>query len=208
MPGVNPVRVRAVLDAVCDGQVLGDDDMSLLLRAYARPGLIVEDDRLDLKESFSEDKTGWANLCRQAVALHNSGGGLLLFGVGNEGARVGLAKSLVRLLDPANVNNQLISRRAPAVLRTTYTELRRYNKTFGFFAVRGGNQIVVFDQDAQGTDGRVIVQGGCVYARRNGQSAPASFAEVQAMTEKIIARGVQGFLPAWTGSRRCRPGRT
>lgn len=194
MATTDPARIRRILDAVCEGGILSDDDMSVLLRTYARAGATVEDDRLDLKVSFDRDKTGWANLCRQAVALHNSGGGLLLFGVDDAGGRVGLASSLVRAFDPANVNNQLSSRRAPAVLRTTYTELRRYNKIFGFFAVRAGQQIVIFDQDVAGSDSKIVARAGCVYVRRNGQSAPAEFSEVQALTEKIIARGVQGFL--------------
>jgi hypothetical protein len=194
VPTTDPARARDILDTVCAGGILADDDMSVLLRTYARLGINIEDDRLELKEDFQPDKTGWANLCRQAVALHNTGGGVLIFGVEDDGTRRGLSSSLAGLLDPANVNNQLTSRRAPAVLRTTYTELRRYNKTFGFFAVRGGTQIVVFDQNAAGTDGKIICLSGCVYVRRNGQSAPAQYFELQTMTERIVTRGVQGFL--------------
>ena len=55
-------------------------------------------------------------------------------------------------------------------------------------------EMVVFDQDVAGTDGKIICRAGCVYVRRNGQSVPAQFSEVQAITEKIITRGVQAFL--------------
>ena len=97
-----------ILDDFCARSRLPSEAETItLLRSYARNNRRTEDNRVDLKEAHSDSPAGWAQTCKDIVAMHNSGGGVLLFGVKDSGERIGINASLMAHFDPTNVNNKL-----------------------------------------------------------------------------------------------------
>ena len=81
------------LELVAHGPGDANRAISSLMRAVP-PGSTLECAHFELKREFSATAREWAELSKDVVALANCGGGVILFGVDDNGSRVGLAKSV------------------------------------------------------------------------------------------------------------------
>src|SRR5450631_3282457 len=67
-----------------------------------------ESKSVDFKQSFDCDSKGeWCEVIKDLVAMANSGGGILVFGLGNTGEPVGFDCTKIAALDPADVANKI-----------------------------------------------------------------------------------------------------
>jgi hypothetical protein len=188
-----------ILDDFCTrSRVPSATEIIALLRSYAQKGRRSESNRVDLKECHADTPRQWAEICKDVVAMHNSGGGVLLFGVRDDGSRVGMATSIATYLDPANINNKLRRYHVSGQVRTSFVERSYYGKMYGFLFVHAGSSLIVFDSDLQMPDGsgktETIARAGVLYVRRGSASAPARQVEVEAALSDLLGRGVRTFL--------------
>ncbi|MGH9457137.1 MAG: RNA-binding domain-containing protein [Thermoanaerobaculia bacterium] len=66
-----------------------------------------ESRRVEFKEAFDASPEAWCAVVRDVVAIANSGGGAILFGVDNKGRPTGRDLSAVAGLDPARIADEL-----------------------------------------------------------------------------------------------------
>lgn len=150
----------------------------------------VESTRIEYKRDFGDTGRDWMELLKDVVAFHNSGGGLIVFGISDEGALAGLTSSLMHHLDPANIGNKLRRKAPSARIETRYFEWSYFSKRYGVLGVTPGDRIVVFDKDGDyqklGGRSEKAFAAGVVYARSPGMCAPASQADVDLMVERAV----------------------
>lgn len=67
-----------------------------------------ESKSVDFKQGFDCDSKGdWCEVIKDLVAMANSGGGIVVFGLGNTGESVGFDCTRLAALDPADVANKI-----------------------------------------------------------------------------------------------------
>ena len=178
------------LELVTHGPGASHQAVSSLVRAVPAHSK-VECARFELKREFSPSSHAWAELAKDVVAMANSGGGVILFGVDDNGTRRGLPESLLPVLDAAKVTDQLRRRAPSASVSTAYLERTYYGKLYGALVVQPLRVPLVFDKEwgYQGTDGkpRIAIQPGVLYVRAPGKSAPASQADVHEIWEQSVS---------------------
>jgi hypothetical protein len=184
-------HVRAVLE-----QGNGPDNRNLknLLRMAAAPNH--ETALCDLKAEF-DPQHSWPDLAKDIVAMSNSGGGILILGVYDDGKRVGLQRSLTREFDAARINGRIESRAPGARLQTTYTEIIYYRLRYGFLTVRSNDQLVVFEKEWRrtgSTDKKQVVRPGVLYVRGVAETRPAKQVDLSLIVQRLIQTGSQQLL--------------
>ena len=173
--------------------------MRKLLRDFVRPNSRAELSAVDFKEGFDASTRAWGDLLKDILAMANSGGGIIIFGVTDDGHHSGLNSPILSILDPARVSDK-VRRYSPAArIETSIHELRYRRKLFGFLRIRQSETFVVFDSNySYKPDGsktqRQIFGPGIVYVRRPGGNTEATQVQLYDMIERISQRRVQQFL--------------
>ena len=172
-------------------------DLIQLLENFAVSDSRSEPANLEFKSDFDGLKSTWLDILKHVVAMANSGGGTLIFGVDKDGNRVGIRASLLQTFDPANVSNKLRSFTSGRVA-SAYRELECAGKLFGFLQIALGERLVVFESDGnyQGSDGkpgRAFIKG-VVYTRIPGSTREAEQVDLDALTDRIVQARVSRIL--------------
>ena len=177
------------LELVTHGPDISDRAVSSLIRAVPSRST-VECVHFELKREFSPSPRAWAELSKDIVALANSGGGVILFGIDDNGRRRGLPTSLLSVLDPARVTDQLRRKAPSASVATAYLERTYYKKLYGVMVVQPLRVPLVFDTEwgYDGADGkhRMAIKPGLMYVRTPGKSAPARQADVREVWQRSV----------------------
>lgn len=177
------------LDLVSNGPDASLQALTSLIKAVpARSKL--ECVHFELKREFCPNSRAWAELAKDIVAMANSGGGVVLFGVDDDGTRRGLPESLLPVLDAAKVTDQLRRKAPSASVSTTYFEWTYYRRRYGVLVVQPLRVPLVFDKEwgYEGTDGklRMAIKPGVLYVRTPGKSAPARQPDVHQVWEQSV----------------------
>ena len=186
---------RAILR---DGPGADDRNLKSLLRAVSGHSGRTETTNCDLKTAFDGSNRAWANLAKDIVAMSNSGGGVMVFGIDDDGRRVGLTQSLLRLMDPARINGQIEPKAPGARIKTSYFEITFYRLRYGFLCIHPQENLIVFEKEwtyqrHNGHHQRVIREG-VLYARGVGETRPARQADIAHMVRRLIETGSKSLL--------------
>ena len=148
--------------------------------------------------SLTPGPRAWAELCRDVVALANSGGGVVLFGVDDDGTHLGLGESLLAVLDPAKVTDQLRRKAPSAAISTRYVEDVCDEQLYGALIVRLLDVPLVFDTEwgynTSGGKHRIVIRPGALYVRTPGKSAPAQQGDVRELWQRSVNHAAEKVL--------------
>ena len=182
-------------DFAMHGRVPSDSEARKILAELGRRSSRTEFDRLDFKRQFNEDPTAWIDFVKHIVGIANSGGGVIVVGMTDDGERVGLGSSLLHAFDPTNIANKIRKYAPGAQIRVSYSEIPSYRKKFGFLWVFAGSRVVVFDKSIQypGSD-KTAIQQGVVYVRRGSATCPATQSEINSAVDRVVSRNVKAFV--------------
>lgn len=172
-------------------------ELTRILRDYCRTGSRAETRWLDFKAIFDCTKRAWAELLKDIVAMANSGGGIIIFGVDDQGKRVGCNSDLEKELDPARISDKLSAYSTAARIDTACHLLRYYRKTFLFLIVKPSHRILVFDKPFSFPDGkrhRRVFSQGVVYVRRPGGNIEATQSDLDQLIDRAWQHHVRQFL--------------
>jgi hypothetical protein len=174
-----------------------DRSVTAMIRGLPRRGS-VEGVHFELKQGFTPGPREWAELCRDIAAFANSGGGVILLGVGDDCSRLGLAASLSELLDSAKIIDQLRRKAPGAAIVTSYREVKYYGKHFGALIVAPLVTPLIFDTEwgYNAIDGshKLVIRPGVLYVRTPGKSAPARQADVREIWQRSVDLAAQKTL--------------
>ena len=110
---------------------------------------------------------------------------MIIFGVGDNGERLGVDRSLLAELDAAKVHDQLRRYSPQATLSCTAQAVDYDGKTFVAVGVAQQSGIIVFDMEGNVEGGRPVFRPGVVYVRRLGQKSPATQVEVDRLVQRL-----------------------
>lgn len=186
-------------ELIHDGPGEANGNLKALLRAVSTPGSKVETARCDLKATFTPSPAGWPNLVKDIVAMANSGGGVLVLGVDDDGSRLGLPQSLLQDLDPVRINGRIEPKAPGARVGVSYHELSYYRRTYGFLVVSPHDALIVFDRQWSynpegGGRAREVIRQGVVYVRGIAETRPAQQGDLARIVQRLIETGSQQFL--------------
>lgn len=159
-----------------------------------------ESPRVDFKAKFDASlPQAWVELVKDIVAFANSGGGVIIFGVDDDGSLSGADLAQLREVDTADVTNKLYK----------YTDRQFSNFSFNT-AVRGGAQVIVLEigeidvpmvftkpgtyasPPPPGSQKTAFPQG-AVYFRHGTKSEPGNSDDLRA----FIDRRLEGIRRSW-----------
>ena len=193
-----PFHIELV-ERVREGHVPSEPELRQLIKACCSPGSRRELPFLEFKVDLDlADKHRWPGLLKDIVAISNSGGGVVLFGLDSNSKRVGLSTSLLAHLDPANIAQKLQKFARSGVARTAYVEIKYYQKMYGFLLVHRPDGITVFERDGDfeeppGTPRKAFYKG-VVYIRRVAGNTEASQADLDRMVNRLLNRRLQSVV--------------
>ena len=130
--------------------------------------------------------------------MSNSDGGVIVFGVDDDGHRVGLNQSLLNLMDPARINGQIEPKAPGARVSTSYYETTYYRLRYGFLCIHPQDDLIVFEKEwgysKPGGRHQIVISKGILYARGVGETRPARQADVTHMVRRLIEMGSKALL--------------
>jgi hypothetical protein len=172
-----------------------------------------ESKQIEFKEAFDvASKHDWCEITKDVVAIANSGGGAILFGVDSHGAPTGTDLTSLRSIDPATVCDRIQPYTGTQIADLEITELEKEGQKLLAWLVGAAAMPMVFgkpgtypvDGGKQGTAfGR-----GTVYFRHGAKSEPGTSEDIARTLERKLESirkewlsGVRKIVHAPAGSR-------
>jgi Putative DNA-binding domain len=154
---------------------------------------------LDFKEHFDPDKKGdWCEITKDLVAMANSGGGVILFGVKNNGEATDFDPAVVLAVDPAKITDKIAAYTGEQFANFEIAELTRYDRRTAAIWVRGCDFPLVFkvagNYDPGDGKQKTAFQNGTVYFRHGAKSEPGNASDLRSFVERELKRRRKEWL--------------
>lgn len=158
-----------------------------------------ESKTLDFKERFDPSESReWPELLKDFVAMANSGGGLIIVGVQNNGVPTGSDLSAVLRLDPATIADKVAKYTGDHFAEFEIIEATRQKEHVAIIeigAVKGAPLVfqqvgsyVVPDSGGGRQQQKTAFSKGTVYFRHGAKSEPATRADLQDFLDRRVAQ--------------------
>jgi len=159
-----------------------------------------ESRRVDFKVSFDPARLGdWCEVVKDIVALANSGGGCLVFGVKDDGQPGGADVVSILELDPALITDKIAKYTGIQFDGFEMREGTRNGNRIAVLVVRGIPTPIPFNKAGgyDRGDGKQVVafQPGTVYFRHGAKSEPGTFDDIR----RSLDRAVDERRRSWLG---------
>lgn len=145
----------------------------------------------------TKDARFWPQLIRSVVAMHNSGGGVIIFGLDSAGVAVGGHLTALRAIDPVQVSDKVkhyTDRPLPGVVRE---EFSKNGGTYPGWVIPPATVPLPFSRPGDVHNGQgkpdKLFHPGQVYVRRGASSVPADAGDMAVLTERIRIVARQEF---------------
>lgn len=158
---------------------------------------------VEFKESFDSTRGDeWCEIIKDIVAMANTGGGVITFGVENDGKRSHWDPSRMLKLDPAVITDKIARYTGEQFSDFEMHDLRRGRSRVAALEVRGVQIPLVFVQpgtyDVGGGKQKTAFARGTVYFRHGAKSEPA----VSKDFRDFLDRQIENVRRSWLGNLR------
>ncbi len=152
-----------------------------------------ESKNIDFKKEIDLSSTlSWCEIIKDIVAMANSGGGILLFGVNDDGSFSNFDESTLLRIDPATVTDKLNSYLGEDFTQFEIIRVKRGRKELAAILIEGSNVPLVFTRNgADKIDGgkqKPVFIKGTVYFRRGAKSEPGNTQHLRRLIERELER--------------------
>jgi hypothetical protein len=175
---------------------------------------------VEFKEGFDPSSAGeWCEVIKDIVAIANSGGGIIVFGLDNSGNPTGDSLDALSRLDPADISNKISRYTGSTQLELEVRQLEKGGLGLFAFVMQPVSIPVVFQKPGTYETGpgkqKTAFSVGTVYFRHGAKSEPGTSDDLRAMIERELEvirhswiKGVRKVVQAPAGSRiiAVRPG--
>jgi len=153
---------------------------------------------IEFKHGFDIDSPReWCEVIKDVVAMANSGGGIIVFGLDNHGSPSGVSVSTLVHLDPADIGNKIAKYTGPTDLEFEIRELTKKKQTLIGFLVHGSGIPVIFEKpgtyDVGGGRQHSAFSAGMLYFRHGAKSEPGTSDDVR----RVIERQLEFIRKSW-----------
>lgn len=151
-----------------------------------------ETTHLEFKEQLDVgSERDWCEVIKDIVALANSGGGLLLIGLRNDGSASGSDVGDVLALDPATVTDKIFRFTGEHFSEFAIEALKRSGRTIAAVDIGPSKYPMIFEKECQYVDPiskkqKVAFARGTFYVRHGAKSEPATSSDLRSHIEKAI----------------------
>jgi len=158
---------------------------------------------VEFKERFDPSSTGeWCELIKDLVAVANSGGGIVVVGVRNNGSPSGQDVKLVLELDAAKITDKIFKYSGEHFSGFELHDIRRGNRRAAAIVIHAARTPIAFTaqgayQDDQRKHKSAFARG-TVYFRHGAKSEPATTQDLA----EFIERRIDAVREAWLGDVR------
>jgi Putative DNA-binding domain len=145
---------------------------------------------VEFKEAFDGTGRAWCRLVKAVVAMANSGGGVIVFGVRNDGKAVGKVVSTILAIDPADVTNKINSYTSVQFSGFDILEGKRSGRRVALFVVQPASTPIVFTRDGTYQDNqgkpKSVFSIGTVLFRHGAKSEPGNTDDLRIVIERHV----------------------
>jgi hypothetical protein len=167
---------------------------------------------IEFKHDFDPSSPGEVcELAKDIVAIANSGGGIIVFGLDSSGAPTGATLKALNLLDPADMANKIAKYTGPVSLEFEICQLVKDGAKLQSFVIHAVSIPIVFQKpgtyDIGGGKQKTAFGVGTVYFRHGAKSEPGSTEDIRNAIERQLdalrkswLKGVRKVVQAPQGS--------
>lgn len=157
-----------------------------------------ESKQIEFKQDFNPDSPGdWCELIKDIVAIANSGGGIIVFGLDNTGTPLGKSVELISQIDPADITNKLSKYIGPVDLEFDISLLEKEKNRLVAFVIQPVAIPLIFQKPGTYEIGsgkqRSAFSVGTVYFRHGAKSEPGNTEDIR----KVIERQLEQVRTSW-----------
>ncbi|HTA21929.1 MAG TPA: ATP-binding protein [Terriglobales bacterium] len=168
---------------------------------------------IEFKASFDPNSAGeWCEIIRDIVAIANSGGGIIVFGLDSVGSPSDADLSALAQVDPADVGNKISKYTGPVHLEFEIRRLKKQGKSLEAFVIQAVSIPIIFQKpgtyDIGGGKQKAAFGVGTVYFRHGAKSEPGNSDDVRSVIERHLdfvrkswIKGVRKVVQAPEGSQ-------
>src|SRR5271170_2476870 len=168
---------------------------------------------IEFKGNFDPNSPGeWCEIVKDIVAIANSGGGILIFGLDSSGVPTGASLTALVNIDPADVGNKVSKYTGPVQLEFESRELEKEGKKLHAFVVQAVSVPIVFQKpgtyDIGAGKQKTAFGLGTVYFRHGAKSEPGNSDDIRNVIERQLEfirkswiKGVRKVVEAPEGSQ-------
>jgi Schlafen, AlbA_2 len=152
-----------------------------------------ETHNLDFKERFDlNSKADWCEVVKDLVAMANSGGGVIVFGVSNDATPAKIDLGPILGLDPAKVTDKVAAYTGEQLSGFQMVEIKRGRRRAAALLIDGLDVPVPFTRPGTYPDPdrprkqKTAFSQGTLYVRHGAKSEPATRSDVTAIIERRL----------------------
>ncbi len=182
------------------------EDLKLLAQLANRENRLI-----DFKEKFDpESSQDWARIIKDIIAFANSGGGIIVFGVKDDGSPSDFDKNLVLRIDSAVIADKISSYTGENFVDFEIVEVARNKKGLAALVINASPSPLVFtkagaDLTDRGKQKPAFAKGS-VYFRHGAKSDPGTTNDIRATINKEVERLKRSWLQGVRKIANIRPG--
>ncbi|MGD0799159.1 MAG: ATP-binding protein [Acidobacteriaceae bacterium] len=158
---------------------------------------------IEFKQGFDCDSKGeWCEVVKDLVAMSNSGGGIVVFGLTSTGEPVDTDLSKIATLDPADVSNKVGSYTGSSDFEFSIVDLEKGGRKLVAFLVGAAATPYVFERHGGYADSsgkpKSAFPVGAIYFRHGAKSEPATNDDIR----RAISRRIEAIRKEWLAGVR------
>lgn len=157
-----------------------------------------ESKRIEFKQGFDPNSPGeWCELIKDIVAISNSGGGIIVFGLDSRGTPTGTSVEGKSQIDPADIVNKLSRYTGAVDLELDIRELEKNGRKLQAFVIQPASMPLVFQKPGTYVGSgkqRTAFSVGTIYFRHGAKSEPGASDDIRL----VIQRHVESIRKSWT----------
>jgi len=168
----------------------------LIKKALAAPR---ESKHIEFKRSFDPtSRPQWCEVIKDIVAIANSGGGILVFGLDDNGKPTGFDVSPIVALDPAEIADKITSFTGAVDLEFEIQSLSKDSHALVAFVIHASSLPLVFERagkyDNESGNKTDAFARGTLYFRHGAKSEPANSSDLRGAFERQIRSHRKSWL--------------
>lgn len=151
-----------------------------------------ESARLDFKAGFQDCTRDWCEVLKDIVAMANSRGGMIVFGIADDGHPSGCDVTSLRLLDPAKITDKIAAYTGVQFADMALLTVERSGSSYPAFVVGRAKTPLVFSKPGtyplpgEKPSQKTAFSQGTVYVRHGAKSEPATSEDLRQFIERRI----------------------
>ncbi len=153
---------------------------------------------MEFKDRFDVDSSrDWCEIIKDIVAIANSGGGCILFGVNNDGSPSGYDISSVLRLDPAIITDKIAKYTDQQFSDFEMEEMEKDGHKIAIFIIYAASIPIIFTKPGTYSIGsgkqKTAFGKGTIYFRHGAKSEPGNYYDLS----KVIERRLEEVRKSW-----------